>query len=169
MQEFNQERIIALDVRPQSLGFVVFEGQNRLLDWGVRSFPGGTGAVHVPPGPKVAALIALYLPEALVLKRPKDRRSEPMLDEIKQVAKVHEVALHLLSPKIVKRTFADHENKEQVAPAIAERFTDFLSILPPQRKIWRKEDCRMKIFDAAAVGIAYFADKAAQRVPSPPR
>ena len=28
--------------------------------------------------------------------------------------------------------------------------------LPPKRKIWQSEDYRMSIFDAAAVGVAYF-------------
>ena len=61
-------------------------------------------------------------------------------------------------------------NKDQRAAAIAEQFPELLSILPPRRKIWRSEDYRMKIFDAAAVGIAYFIDTAAtHRVVSPPR
>jgi len=32
--------------------------------------------------------------------------------------------------------------------------------LPPKRRPWQSEDYRMTIFDAAAVGIAYFAEKA---------
>ena len=130
MNTFAQKRILALDVRPKSFAFVVFEGQTTLLDWGAKSFPGGAYAVRVPPGPKIRGLIAEYLPDALVGRR----------------------------------------NKDQRAAAIAEQFPELLSILPPRRKIWRSEDYRMKIFDAAAVGIAYFTDTAAtHRVVSPTR
>ena len=31
----NQKRVLALDVRPRSFGYVVFEGPTLLLDWGV--------------------------------------------------------------------------------------------------------------------------------------
>jgi len=38
------------------------------------------------------------------------------------------------------------------------KYSELLSILPPKRRPWQSEDYRMTIFDAAAVGIAYFAD-----------
>jgi hypothetical protein len=49
-----QKRVLALDVHPRSFGYVVFEGPNRLLDWGVRSFRFGVNAVKRPVGAKVA-------------------------------------------------------------------------------------------------------------------
>ena len=67
----------------------------------------------------------------------------------------------MLSSKAVKRVFAGrNDNKDQIASAVAEQFPELLSILPPKRRPWQSEDYRMTIFDAAAVGIAYFAEKA---------
>lgn len=45
---------------------------------------------------------------------------------------------------------------------VAEQFPELLSILPPRRRPWQSEDYRMTIFDAAAVGIAYFAENTPQ-------
>jgi hypothetical protein len=39
---------------------------------------------------------------------------------------------------------------------LAKQFPKLASRLPPKRKIWQSEDYRMGIFDAAAVGVAYF-------------
>ena len=45
-------------------------------------------------------------------------------------------------------------NWRQQFPALASR-------LPPRRKCWQSEDYRMGIFDAAAVGVAYFVRRKA--------
>jgi hypothetical protein len=47
-------------------------------------------------------------------------------------------------------------NKYHIARAVAKRFPDLAAKLPRKRKIWEKEHYRMRIFDAAAVGVAYF-------------
>jgi len=47
-------------------------------------------------------------------------------------------------------------NKYEIACAVAERLPELASKLPPKRKIWQSEDYRMSIFDATAVGVAYF-------------
>ena len=66
----------------------------------------------------------------------------------------------MLSAQTVKRAFLAHSNKDKRATAIAGQFPELLSLLPPKRKIWDSEDYRMKIFDAAAIGVAYFTEKA---------
>jgi len=57
----------------------------------------------------------------------------------------------------VNRAFVGFEsNKYEVASALAKQFPTLASKLPPKRKCWQSEDYRMGIFDAAAVGVAYF-------------
>src|SRR5207245_7441917 len=116
IQTYDPERILAVDIRPQSLGFVVFEGA-RLLDWGVKRFPRGVNAVRIPPGPKLGALIVQYVPDAFVLKRPR-RGSEKMLRETRAAANAHDVAVSILSAQAVKRAFLAHSNKDKRAAAI---------------------------------------------------
>lgn len=63
MEEIDEQRIIALDVRPRSFAFVVFEDSRQLLDWGARNVRGGVNAVRVPLGPKIARLLDEYAPD----------------------------------------------------------------------------------------------------------
>jgi hypothetical protein len=158
MAPFDAQRVIAFDVRPKSIGFVVFEGEGRLLDWGVKSFPGGARAARIPPGSKIRALIAVYVPDALVLKQP-SQASCKMLTELREVAKAAGITIYFLGPRAVRNVFTGCRNKDQVAAVISERFAELLWSLPPRRKIWKSEDYRMNIFDAAATGIAYFSRK----------
>ena len=160
MSEIDRQRILALDVRPQSFGFVAFEGPGEILDWGARSFRRGVNKVRVPIGPKVVRLIDQYVPEVLVLEKPRTEKIERMVTEIRKEAKLRKVPVRLLSPKVVDLAFSGHnKNKHQIAAMISETFRELLSILPPPRRPWESEDYRMSIFDAGAAGIAYFARK----------
>ena len=160
MEELDQQRILALDVRPRSFAFVVFENSRELLDWGARSFRGGVNAVRVPLGPKVMRLLDEYAPEALVLKYPQTKTLRKIIQVIRDQARVHKIPIRVLSPRVLTETFAGrNDNKHQIASVIAERFPEFLYILPPKRKPWQSEDYRMSIFDAAALGTAYFEQK----------
>jgi hypothetical protein len=152
------ERIIALDLRPKSLGFVVLEGEERILDWGAKAFCGGVNAVNIAPGAKVKALLAEYLPDALVLRHQRTG-TDAMLREVKEVCKTQDLAIRLLPPRVVKKAFVGCRNKDQIAATVSERFPPLLSILPPKRKFYDKEDWRIRIFDAAAAGLAYFMRK----------
>ena len=149
------ERIIAIDLRPQTLGFVVFEGKENLIDWGVKSFRHGVNTVRVPLGSKVVELIADYVPDAIVLR--KRLGTEPMLRELHHGAASNHVSIHSIPIQILKAEFSDCRNKQRTAEAVAERFIDLLPFLPPKRKLWKREDHRMRIFDAAATGIAYLS------------
>lgn len=162
MSELVQPRILALNVHPRSFGFVVFEGPTRLLDWGAKSVRGNTRAGRMPLGPKVAKLLVEYAPTVIVFRRPITKKSGGSVDKITQEIRIHKVRIKMLSPEAVKRVFPGrNDNKDQIASAIAEQFAELLSILPPRRKPWQSEDYRMTIFDAAAVGIAYFARRTA--------
>jgi hypothetical protein len=60
------------------------------------------------------------------------------------------------SYKLNAPTMKSKPNKHEVACAVAEHFPELASKLPPKRKIWNNEHYRMRIFDAAALGITYF-------------
>lgn len=61
------------------------------------------------------------------------------------------------SRKDVNRAFVGFEsNKYEVASVLARQFPDLAPRLPPKRKFYESEDYRIGIFDAAAVGVAYF-------------
>jgi hypothetical protein len=156
----SEKRVIALDVHPRSFGFVVFEGPNRILDWGIKSFRPGVNAVKIPAATKFLALLDEFSPSAVVIRERitgRNAKQTKMLATIERQAPSREVPVRFISRGDVNRAFVGFEsNKYEVASALARQFPALASRLPPKRKIWQSEDYRMGIFDAAAVGVAYF-------------
>ena len=160
MLEPYQQRILCLDIRPRSFAFVAFEGPKSVLDWGARSFRRGVNAVRVPLGLKIARLLDEYAPCALVLERPRTSKHLRIVAAIRKQAKTQKIPIRLLSAKTIDAAFSgSNDNKDQIASVLAARFPDLLSVLPPKRRAWQSEDYRMSIFDAAALGTAYFQQK----------
>src|ERR1017187_10515811 len=63
------ERLLAIEVRSRRIGFVVFEGPARLLDWGVRSCSCPTRRLHEVVAKRVRRLLLRYRPFAVVMRR----------------------------------------------------------------------------------------------------
>jgi len=170
----NEKRVIALDVHPRSFGFVVFEGPNDMLDWGIRSFRPGVNAVKVPAAKKLLALLDEFRPSAVVIRERLTSRTAKrtkMLSTIERQARSRRIPVRFISRRDVNRTFVGFDsNKYEVASALARQFPDLASRLPPKRKCWQSEDYRMGIFDAAAVGVAYFVRRKSvkHQEPTPP-
>ena len=155
----NEKRILAIDLRSRSFGFAVFEGPTRLLDWGVRSFRQGTNAVKIPASLKFAGLMDEFSPSAIVFRK-RDvgtKKRVEMHSALLGEAEKRRIPIRLLFPRAVKTSFPGcNRNKYTIATALAEQLPELASRLPDKRKIWKSEDYRMGIFDAAAVGVAYF-------------
>jgi len=157
----NEKRVLALDVHPRSFGFVVFEGPNRMLDWGVRSFRSGANAVKIPAATKFLALLDEFRPSAVVIGERltgRTAKQSRMLATIERQARSRRIPVRRVSRRDVNRAFVGFEsNKYEVASALAQQFPALASRLPPRRKCWQSEDYRMGIFDAAALGVADFS------------
>jgi hypothetical protein len=170
MSESKEEkRVLALDVRPRSFGYVVFEGPNELLDWGVKSFRRGVNAVQTPRGRKFEWLQEDYLPSAIVLKEPGPRgKRRKFVSMVQTKAESLGIGIRLLRNSAIEKAFGGEGRltKYEVACALAERFPELRWALPPKRKPWQSEDYRISIFDAAALGVAYFARQAKQEAPN---
>jgi hypothetical protein len=159
----DEKRVLALDVRPRSFGFAVFEGPNQLLDWGARSFRSGVNAVKIPAAKKLLALLDEFTPSAIVVReRPTGRttRRTKMLAMIRKQAASRRTPVRLISREVVNRAFVGFEsNRYQVASALAQKFPALASRLPSKRKCWQSEGYGMSIFDAAALGVSYFTQE----------
>ena len=138
----------------------MFEGPNRLLDWGIKSFRPGVNAVKIPAAKKLLVLLDEFTPSAIVIRKREVRRSTTktkMLTAIESQSRRRRIPVRFISRGDVNRAFVGFEsNKYEVASALAKQFPALASRLPPKHKIWQSEDYRMGIFDAAAVGVAYF-------------
>jgi hypothetical protein len=152
-----EKLVLALDVHPRSFGFVVFEGPNRMRDWGIKSFRLGVNAVKIPAARKLLSLLDDFTPSTIVIRKREKRRNTRMLATIERQARSRRVPVRFISRGDVNRAFVGFDsNKYEVASVLAKQFPALASKLPPKRKCWQSEDYRMGIFDAAAVGVAYF-------------
>jgi hypothetical protein len=167
----NQKRVLALDVHPSHFGYVVFEGPNELLDGGVRSFRNGVNAVLIPPAMKIGVLLDDFAPSAVVYEKreSRGRKYSKTVAKILRETEKRRVSVRFVTRRMVKRAFAGHErNKDEIAAVLSERFPELAARVRPRRKIWKSEDYRMSIFDAAALAAPYFARYARRVPPVPP-
>ena len=132
--------------------------------------------VH-PASEKLTRLLEEYIPSTLVVKeiRPcADSRTaaklKEILDAIKTEARRHRVAIRSITRKSIRTAFSDlsRTTKYEIASALSKRFPELGWKLPPKRKPWQSEDYRMSIFDAAAAGVAYFAQRQSRNSAAPP-
>src|SRR5438093_13684325 len=102
------KRVLALDVRPRSFGYVVFEGSTLLLDWGVQSFRNGRNAVRVPLATKIAALLEDFQPAVVVAKEPPSRKKVNRARTRKVLEMVrHKAGLRGIRTRVFKRRAAN--------------------------------------------------------------
>ncbi len=159
--DLNHKRVLALDLRPRSFGFVIFEGPDQLLDWGIKVFRDPAGR-EIPAGKRLAPLLAEFQPSVVLLKssvREKLRHKLHLEDVLDTVQRTGEgrIAVRLISPELIRRMFPRTvHSKDDLAERVATRFPDLAWKLPPRRKVWQREHYRMSIFDAAALALAYY-------------
>lgn len=155
------ERVLAIDPTNRGFGFVVFEGPERLVDWGVAYVEGDVNAKSLL---RIAGLIRRYDPDVLVVEDHTSRtsrrrgRARDLLRQAGHLAGSSQVDLCRVSVPAVRRVFAEIgvSAKYPIAAALAIRYSELAPHLPPRRKPWMNEDPRMGIFDAVAMGLAYY-------------
>jgi Holliday junction resolvasome RuvABC endonuclease subunit len=154
-------RILAIAPSTVGFGFAVLEGQDTLVDWGVKKVKGDKNVQSLA---KAEKLIAHYQPGILVFEdaSAKNSRRSPRIrklcQQIIKMAAARKVSVKLFSRDQVMKTFiADGlGTKHVLAEIIAKRFPDELgSRLPPERKPWMPEDSRMNIFEAVALAMVF--------------
>jgi len=142
-------RILAVAPSYRGFGFAVLEGQDTLVDWGVRNVEGNKNAQSLN---RVEELIAQYEPGVLVLQDIEDsrhsRRLKTLSRKIIAMAKTRKVSVKLFSHEQLQRIY--------FANGQGNRFPDELaSRLPPKRKPWVSEYYQMDIFDAVTLALAF--------------
>lgn len=152
-------RILAIASSTVGFGFAVFEGQDTLVDWGVKSVKGDKNRQCLV---KVKELIAQYQPGVIVLEDTSAKgsrrgpRTRALTKKIISLASTSKVKVNLFSQKQIRKTFfADGKGtKDDLAEIVAKRFPEELGHrLPPKRRAWMSEDSRMGIFDAVALAL----------------
>jgi len=152
-------RIFAVAPSSRGFGFAVIEGQNILVDWGVKETKKNKNAGCIA---KLKGIIEHYKPQVIVLEdvwtndSRRHSRIRMLSKGIVALASRLNITVLLFSRSRVRKSyFTDGEGtKHGLAEIIAQKFPDELgSQLPPKRKPWMTEDYRMGIFDAVALAL----------------
>lgn len=154
-------RILAIALSTRGFGFVVMEGQNSLIEWGVKVVDGDKNMQSLA---RVEKLIAFYQPGVLVLQDVEDKgsrrgpRIKTLHRQIIRTAGKHKLKVASLSRIQLRRLLLSNTKgtKHEMAEMIADQFPNELALrLPAKRRPWKSEDDRMYIFDAAALAVAF--------------
>ena len=146
-------RTLALDLHPRSFGYVVIDGTNRLLDWGVcRSYRKTKSHPKVLVGGRLHPLLSMWMPDVVVTQIG-ERSGKDVRTLFRQVKK--EVCRTPFLRIMDSRDRYFGRGKYERAVEIAARFPEIGWKLPSKRKPWESEHYSMSIFTAAALALAY--------------
>jgi hypothetical protein len=166
-------RIIAVDLRSQQFGYAVFDGPERLLDYGGGQLRPGGKAGSILAARRIRQLMKLFTPSAIAVKRP-DRRVEAshpgiriIANAIRREASQHLIPCRLLARNEIRQAFSTFSagNKYEIAAVLAQMFPELLSRLPADREPGDCEHPRMVVFDAISVGFTYWQENSAHIAP----
>lgn len=157
----DRTRLIALDPTSHGIGFAVFEGKARLIDWGHTSVRPATIKKCLE---QIEKLFALYTPETVVIEECECKESrrgprvQELLEEVADLAVASGASVVRYSPRKVQKTFAPRErlNKHEIGKIVATTFPQLAPQLQPKRRIWDTEDERTSIFDATSFALTFF-------------
>jgi len=163
-----QTVILGIDLSSRGFGFALFEGPNRLIDWGVKQTRKDRREKTIG---HIRQLVKLYRPGVIVTDdyqtggRRRPERVRELIQVISEVADDLRVRHHITSWFQVKATFSrwDAKTKHEIATQIAELLPELAPRVPPRRKPWMSEDYRMSIFDAVAYCLTYYQAPANSR------
>jgi hypothetical protein len=144
----------------RGVAFVLFEGPNNPFDWGIKEIKGKRKDSKTLA--EIKKIVDRYRPDVLVIEDTDSRRTSRIRKFYRMLvhfAEVEYVDLHRCSKIEVRACFAavGASTKYEIARAIATQIPAFTHRVPRRRKLWMSEDPRQSLFDAAALGITYFA------------
>ncbi len=155
-------RVLTLDIRPRRFGYAIFEGPDLLLDWGIRTH-GDNERSSLERS--LSNLRSMFGPSVILVRRAakhgqiNQSRIRRAFRIVKHFAKRALVRMQVVDASSLHSFFSRDEtaNKHDIARTVAERFPQLSWRLPPKRKPWQSEPKRQSIFDAASLGVFYFA------------
>ena len=157
-------KILAIDLRHRRLGYAVFEGHKLLLDAGLRVYRAVGEAEAAMASKRLTVLLKSFSPSAIVVARERLDRAETsahirsLVEVMVRTAGAHSIPIFVIGNDDVRKTFRNMgcETRDEIAVALARIFPELAWRLPPKRRAWQSEHPRMALFDAIALGLAYW-------------
>jgi hypothetical protein len=157
MRKETARRVLAVDPVSRGVGFAVLEGQDNLIDWGIKTTERADNAKSARV---IDKLIDRFRPDLLVLEdwdsagSRRCGRVETLLGRI-ATKEGKRVLVRLVTRREIRAIgpLPLTSTKHGRASFLAERFPELQAFLPPARKPWMPEDDRMAIFDALSFAV----------------
>jgi hypothetical protein len=168
--------ILAIDLRHRRFGYAVFEGHRRLRDSGLRVYRAIGEAEASMASKRLAVLLKSFSPSAIVVKRERWDRAQTsshissLVEVMTRGASAHSIPIFLIGDDDVRKTFRNLgcETRDEIAAALSRIFPELVWRLPPKRRAWQSEHPRMAMFDAIALGLAFWHHHGAELIGGPP-
>jgi hypothetical protein len=162
------ELVLAVHPFTRGVAFTLFEGPLSPIDWGMKDIRGPQKNALALDATK--QLIERLQPDVLVLQDfsgPHGRsghRIHRLHRFIASYAEGQAIEVCTYSRKIIRERFKDvgAVTRYEIAQAIAAQVHAFGHRLPPVRKIWKSEDARMSLFDAASLVMTFYCRGASE-------
>ncbi len=157
-------RLLAIDLTGKGFGFALLDRRRGLLDWG---FCTVLAADDVTFAARLCAKIDRGQPTVIVLENfaPTKGRENALRRRafIKKIANERQLGTCHVSRIVVQRILG-FRTKAEIAKALADRFPELRTRMPPARKWWTTVDERMHIFDALALALVVMSpDEATEK------
>lgn len=149
-------RVLSIDPCQKGFGFVVLEGEQRLIDWGVAHLSSTSEHEFLV---RIDRLVERYGPRLILTEDvPASRqrtRAQRRVKALGMYARDERIGFLSVRRGDIRQAFSGiGKTKDQIAAVLAGEFPELTPKLPPPRKPWMAEDERMSIFDALAFVVA---------------
>ena len=154
--------VFALFPSTRGVAYVLFDSPLSIVDWGHYSIKGDSKNLKCTE--TVERLIERYVPDVVVLEdaskraHPRGVRIGLLNQAFVTLAGVRGIDVVRFSSREIRKKFQSvgASTKNEQAKLIASMLPALSHKVPPKRKPWVAEDPRMALFEAAALGLAYF-------------
>lgn len=150
-------RTLAIDPTTSGFGFVVLEGSERLVDWGLGRLGKPEDALFHK---RMEKLLDRTVPQVLVLEDMHDsRRGERAITWArlaeKSAAKRGIRVERVSRAEVLEHFVSSGKTRWEIGLAISRFFPELAPSLPKKRRIWESEDRRMVVFAAASFALTF--------------
>jgi len=158
--QLREPLVLSLYLNTRGVSFALFEGVSAPVDWGIKTLPKKKDYVE-----QARLLLHLYKPKVLILQECKGKLARctkviaRLIDAIAKLAREKRIRVYRYTREEIRSCFAYYgaRTKDEIAREIAKLFPEFEPYVPPMRGIWCSEAYRMRLFDALALVITYYA------------
>lgn len=162
-QEYSQNTVLSVYPSSRGYAYVLFESALIPYDWGVKDIRKKNKNEAALEGIRI--LIERYRPDSIVIEDYSEkgsRRSTRIRRLYRMVANIamkEQIEVIRISRDSIFKCFESvgAKTKYDIAQAVAQQIPALAHRLPRVRKIWMSEDPKQSLFDAAALGIAFYS------------